>query len=63
MDNDIEIVIKIPKENKKYIDEAVKEGIAPPYFVVENLWNATANGTVLPDNATNGDMIKALFHM
>lgn len=52
----MEIVIKIPEEiykNKNYID----------YFGCSSLTLADAieNGTPIPDNATNGDMIKAIF--
>ena len=52
----MEIVIKIPEEiykNKNYID----------YFGCSSLTLADAieNGTPIPDNATNGDVIKAMF--
>ena len=52
------------------IDESLLDGIKSDNFdfarqVVKNfqgtIASAIANGTPIPDNATNGDMIKALF--
>ena len=44
------------------IDEKIYEGSKHvPDYLRDDAWNAIANGTLLPDNATNGDMIKAMF--
>ena len=52
----MQIVINIPKNLKQKIDEGFTNQV-----ITYKLWDATKNGTVLPDNPTNGDMIKAMF--
>ena len=54
---DIELVIKIPEEMyTQIIDENGMDTMLIPYEDI------IKNGTLLPNNATNGDIIKALFN-
>jgi len=53
----MQIVIEI----SEYVIEDMKECGFIPEEDNEELYKAIVNGTVLPDNATNGDVIKALF--
>lgn len=57
----MEIVIKISEETvNKIKDNAMFAGTIPS----EILWDITSaivNGTPIPDNMTNGDVIKAMF--
>jgi len=50
------LIIDIPEELKQKIDEGFTNQV-----IIGKLWEATKNGTPTPDNATNGDMIKAMF--
>mgnify|MGYP006874657344 CR=1 FL=1 len=44
-----ELVIKIDEKYFEYIHKAVEvDCTAPPYFVVQNLWESVLNGTPLP---------------
>lgn len=48
------------------IDEAIYEEAKNnwnylPLFHCEEIWKSTADGTPIPDDATNGDILKALF--
>lgn len=48
------------------IDEAIYEEAKNnwnylPLFHCEEIWKATADGTPIPDDATNGDILKAIF--
>ena len=54
--SDIELVIKIPEEVYKSIQDNDYCGISN-----SDMYNALKNGTPIPDNATNGDVIKAIF--
>lgn len=55
---DIELVIKIPKELYEDIKEHGLCGYCSDREIVSK---AISNGTPIPDNATNGDVIKAMF--
>lgn len=50
------VVIDIPDRKYKTIQEGMYAGILDG-----EMYKAIKNGTVLPDNPTNGDMIKAMF--
>lgn len=50
------LIIDISEEIKSVIDKNGTNEI-----VAETLWQAVKNGTPIPDNATNGDVIKILF--
>lgn len=49
------LIIKIPKDRYKDVIEAQKHHLLDSYA------QAIANGTPIPDNATNGDVIMAMF--
>lgn len=52
----MQIVIEIDEKYLEYIRKAVEvDCTAPPYFVVQNLWESTLNGTPLPKG--HGDLI------
>ena len=51
---DIELVIKIPEEYYKAITEIPNHQCTADMLIIKN-------GTPIPDNATNGDVIKAMF--
>ena len=56
----MQIVIDIDKRDYEVIKITPQIGVGKdciPY----NAYKAIRNGTVLPDNPTNGDMIKAMF--
>ena len=61
----MQIVIDIPEEVKEAFDKASKDDINFCFYDFNSLiGKAIQNGTVLepiPDNPTNGDMIKAIF--
>lgn len=50
------VVIDIPDRKYKTIQEGMYAGILDG-----EMYKAIKNGTVLPDNPTNGDIVKALF--
>ena len=52
----MKLIIDIPKELKQKIDEGFTNQV-----IINKLWDATRNSTPIPDNATNGDVIKILF--
>lgn len=55
---DIELVIKIPEElYRAYKDRPPMLGDAGMDMIAQ----AIANGTPIPDNATNGDILKLIF--
>lgn len=54
----MQIVIDIPEDRYKEIVSGIFD--ADGYFKT-NLTLAFRNGTPIPDNATNGDVIKAMF--
>ena len=51
------LIIDIPKETYEFIN--VYEFMDDDY--IGKLAGAIANGTPIPDNATNGDVVKAMF--
>ena len=51
----MQIVIDIPEEHYRTLQEAMKN------HMESLVGKIILNGTPIPDNATNGDMIKALF--
>lgn len=54
----MQIVIDIDEEDYERLKEYKK---APFCSLTSRAYEAIANGTHLPDNATNGDVIKTLF--
>ena len=56
-------IIEIPQGHKRVIDNLVSDGkgYLLPHEVETRLAKAVKIGTVIPDDATNGDMIKAMF--
>lgn len=59
----MKVLIDIPQDHKRVIDNLVSDckGYLLPHEVEIRLARAVKIGTVIPDNATNGDMIKAMF--
>ena len=53
----MKVVIDIPKGMK----EAFEDDVQWTALLCADMRNVLKNGIVLPDNATNGDVIKALF--
>ena len=51
----MQIVINIPEEDYNFVKKQVADGITNPLKI------RIANGIPIPDNATNGDVIRALF--
>jgi len=51
----MKLIIDIPEDRYKDVIEARKHHLLDSYA------QAIANGTPIPDNATNGDVIKAMF--
>ena len=51
----MQIVIDIDEEDYNIVKKQVADGITNPLKI------CIANGTPIPDNATNGDVIKAMF--
>jgi hypothetical protein len=60
---EMKVIIDIPKDHKRVIDNLVEDckGYLLPQEVETRLATAVKIGTVIPDNATNGDMIKVMF--
>lgn len=58
----MQIVIEIPEETKQAFDRANNDDINFCFYDYNSvIGKAIKNGTVLPQNPTNGDMIKAMF--
>ena len=58
------IVIEIPDTDYKFIKSTSKSTTLYPttsYPTTLTVYEAIKNGTVIPDNPTNGDMIKMMF--
>ena len=51
----MKLIIDIPEVDYNYAKQQVADGITNPF----KIW--IANGIPIPDNATNGDVIKAMF--
>ena len=54
----MQIVIDIPEE---IIKDAKESPNYYPSYLFGTIWKSIGNGTPIPDNATNGDAIKAMF--
>lgn len=57
---DMELIIKIPRTIYRGISNANNAG-KEDNTLLGILYKAVANGQPLPENATNGDLVKALF--
>lgn len=59
----MQVIINIPQDHKRVIDNLVSDGkeYLLPHEVETRLAKAVKIGTVIPDDATNGDMVKAMF--
>ena len=51
----MKLIIDIDEEYYNYAKQQVADGITNPFKIY------ISNGTPIPDNATNGDVIKAMF--
>lgn len=51
----MKLIIDIPEVDYNYAKQQVADGITNPY----KIW--IANGTPIPDNATNGEVLDKLF--
>jgi len=51
----MKLIIDIPKEDYNHAKQQVEDGIMNPLKIF------IASGTPIPDNATNGEVIKAMF--
>ena len=54
----MQIVIDIPEE---IIKDAKESPNYYPSYLFGTIWKSIGNGTPIPDNATNGDVIKTIF--
>lgn len=59
----MKLIIDIPKDYKRVIDNLVVDGkgYLLPQEVEDKLSKAVKNGKVIPKDATNGDIMKAMF--
>jgi hypothetical protein len=59
----MKVLIDIPNDHKRVIDNLVSDGkgYLLPQEVETRLATAVKIGTVIPNNATNGDMVKAIL--
>ena len=59
----MKVMIDIPQDHKRVIDNLVSDGkgYLLPYEVETGLARAVKIGTVIPDDATNGEVIMAMF--
>ena len=56
----MKLIINIPEEiYKPFMDTYYSEWVSD--FINSKMYSMIRNGTPIPDNATNGDVIKALF--
>lgn len=57
------LIIDVPEKVNEHIRSAVGHGYYPFFDDDEGhiVGKAISNGTPIPDNATNGDVIKAMF--
>lgn len=53
------LIITILEDKYKYI-QGLEQGNTD-YAITRMLYHAVKNGTPIPDNATNGDVVKTLF--
>ena len=54
----MKLIINIPEE---IIKDAKESPNYYPSYLFETIWKSIGNGTPLPDNATNGDILCAMF--
>ena len=58
----MKLIIDIPENIEEYIKDYIPIGAGNNVFCYpDEIVRMIQNGTVLPDNATNGDVIKAMF--
>ena len=57
----MKLIIDIPEEVREHIFDLANDGNEIPLGINAHMVKAIVNGTPIPDNATNGDMIKAMF--
>lgn len=59
----MKVLIEIPEDHKRVIDNLVVDGkgYLLPQEVETRLAKAVKIGTVIPDNATDGDVVEKLF--
>ena len=57
MSDTVKIIIEMPKEDYEFTKGAETARVFPSEYYVKLI----LNGTPIPDNATNGDVIKAMF--
>lgn len=58
----MKLIIDIPEEAKQAFDNAKNEDLYGNYYDRNSLiGKAIQNGTPIPDNATNGDVIKTFY--
>lgn len=59
----MQVIVNIPNECKEFADNIGKVAIEEDAFdnFATCMMSAVRVGTVFPENATNGDMIKAMF--
>ena len=55
----MKLIITILKDKYRYIQELEQDNT--DYATTRMLYHAVQNGTPIPDNATNRDVIKAIF--
>ena len=57
----MKVIANIPEEMVQEMVQELKDGCFGAKYTLYDLAGAICNGVILPDNATNGDMIKAMF--
>ena len=57
----MKLIIDISEEVREHIFDLVDNGNEIPLGINAHMIKAIVNGKSIPDNATNGDMIKVLF--
>lgn len=58
----MKLIIDIPKKIEEYIKDYIPIGAGDNVFCYpDEIVRMIQNGTPIPDNATNGDVLKAIF--
>lgn len=57
----MKLIIDIPKEDYNKICETKLPKYGAMIWIIHRAFNYIKNGTPIPDNATNGDVLKAMF--
>ena len=57
----MKLIIDIPEEVREHIFDLANDCNEIPLGINAHMVKAVANGTPIPDNATNGDIIKILY--